>query len=381
MTSDVLPELAGRVGWAVVQTVRSPLLVLDPDLRVLVANRAFCETYGLTEDAVEGALLFEIGGGQWDVPTLHETLQRVLPEDREIRDVEVRTHLAGLGTRVMLANARQVTSQETGDRPLILLSLEDRTKQEALETEIEEQMRLLKRSNRNLEQFAHAASHDLQEPLRKIGTYVHRLRSSLHETSLEEREVRYLDRMDQAVERLRGRIDDLLRLSRISRARPQMAELDLNDLVEPVVDDMGPAVEAADAEIEVGSLPVVVGDPSLLPTVFQNQISNALKFHREGEPPRVRIREETPSGEGRRQGVRIVVEDEGIGFEPEYAERIFQPFERLHGVGEYPGSGIGLALCRRVMEHHGGKITAEPREKGGARFVLVFPPAMTGGAP
>lgn len=362
------------------QTVRSPLLVLDGDLHVLMANRAFFETYEMSEAAIQGRLLFEVADGQWNVPVLHEALLRVLPEDLEIRDVEVRAELEGLGERVMLVNARQVSSEETGDRDLMLLSLEDVTRQEELERSVQDYTRLLERSNRDLEQFAHAASHDLQEPLRKIGTYVRRLRSEIEEAALGDREQRYLDRMEEAVERLRGRIDDMLRLSRVSRARPDMQTVDLHRLVDGVLEEQSVEIEAQGALVEVEELPTVTGDPSLLHTVFQNLVANALKFHSEGEAARVRIASVRPE-EIDDRSIHIEVGDRGIGFDAQYADRIFQPFERLHGVAEYAGSGVGLALCRRVMDHHEGRIFAEPRAGGGARFVVVFPPSPPGGGP
>ena len=370
MGPEVAPKLTDEVGWAVVQTVRSPLLVLDRDLRVLTANPAFYATYELSLDEVQGELLFEIADGQWDVPVLHETLLRVLPEDREIHDVEVRSHLEGVGTRVMLVNAREIRSEESGRQDLILLSLEDVTRREQLQQEVQRAMRRLEESNRDLEQFAHAASHDLQEPLRKIGTYAQRLHSLLDEEALGEKGERYLDRMDEAVSRLRRRIDDMLRLSRVSRAEPQMEEVDLEEVLGQVLEELEMETSSQGAHVEVDDLPMVTGDRSLLHTVFQNLVANALKFHREGEAPRIDIRLGYPPED---EAIRIVVEDRGIGFDRQYADRIFRPFERLHGAAEYEGSGVGLALCRRVMEHHGGEIRAEPREGGGARFIVEFP--------
>ena len=370
MSAEVAPKLTDEVGWAVVRTVRSPLLVLDRELRVLTANPAFYATYELAVDEVEGELLFEIGDGQWDVAVLHETLLRVLPEDREIHDVEVRSHLEGVGARVMLVNAREIRSGSSGRQDLILLSLEDVTRREQLQEELRRTLRRLEKSNRDLEQFAHAASHDLQEPLRKIGTYAQRLQSILDGEPLGEKGERYLGRMDQAVARLRRRIDDMLRLSRVSRAELRMEEVDLEEVLDQVLEELEMEVASKEARIGIGDLPVVPGDRSLLHTVFQNLVANALKFHAEDEAPRIDIRPVPAPEDGT---VRIVVEDHGIGFDGQYAERIFQPFERLHGTAEYEGSGVGLALCRRVMEHHGGAIHAEAREGGGARFVIDLP--------
>lgn len=373
MKSDAPAPLRKEdLGWGIAETVRSPLLVLDEAFRVLTANPAFYSTYGVSEGEVVGKPLFEIAGGQWDDPLLHDLLRTVLPEHTEVRDLEVRATLKGLGPRVMLINARQIRV-ETVKKELILFSLQDVTEREALHEELARYTGRLERSNRDLEDFAHAASHDLQEPLRKISTYVDRLSAKLTDTDVGDDERRYLERMHEAVGRLRKRIDDLLQLSRVARAEPELQRVELGDLVDDVLADLDVAIESAGATVEVEPLPAVDADPSLLRLVFQNLLSNALKFHVEGQAPVVRI-SAGPAGEGGEDsGVRLMVEDDGIGFDAEYAERIFKPFERLHGARVYEGSGVGLAIVRRIMDHHDGTVSAEPRAEGGSRFILHLP--------
>lgn len=372
MKSDARAPLSkDDLGWAIAETVRSPLLVLDDTLHVLTANPAFYSAYGVSEAGVVGKPFFEIAGGRWDDPVLQDLLRTVLPEHAEVRDLEVCASLKGLGDRVMIVNARQLRVA-TAEKELILVSIQDVTERKALQNELAGYTRRLERSNRDLQDFAHAASHDLQEPLRKISTYVDRLTAKLTDAAIGEDERRYLQRMQEAVGRLRMRIDDLLQLARVARAEPELRRVELDDVIDEVVQDLEITIEATGATVEAEPLPAVDGDPSLLRLVFQNLLSNSLKFHAEGQAPVVRISAGPTNEAGDDRGTRVVVEDEGIGFEAEYAERIFRPFERLHGARVYGGSGVGLAIVRRIMDHHDGTVSAEPRAEGGARFFLTF---------
>ncbi len=382
MTEQTLPHdpplpdepTAGAYARAIVETVRTPLLVLDEDLVVVTANRAFVEMYGPAAADVVGHGLFGLSQGHWDDSGLRDLLERVLPEQEEVRDFHVRGRIGGLGVRDLVLNARQVRPEGT-DRRLILVSMQDITERERYRRELEGRTRRLERSNRDLQDFAHAASHDLQEPLRKIHVYVDHLTSVLDAEALDERSRRYLLRLPGAVERMQTRIDDLLQLARVGRSRPVRARIALDDVVVAVLDDLEVQVRETGAHIEVGKLPTLEADGAQMRVLFQNLVSNALKFHKVGVAPVVRIHE-TPHAESASDGqVRhdIVVADEGIGFEPEYAERIFGAFQRLHGQSEYEGNGVGLALCRRIADRHGGSITATSRPKEGARFTVTLP--------
>lgn len=377
-----LPELSeATLARAVVETVRSPLLVLDEAMTVVHANPAFLHTFGLEVAETVGQPFFELAEGQWDRQRLRSILEQALREREEVRDLDLRLALRGLGFRALVLSARRIRL-EGAEQNLLLLSMDDLTEHRMLERQARDYAAKLERSNRDLQDFAHAASHDLQEPLRKVRTYAHRLRDRLSEEVLDERSVGYIHRMVEAVERMQDRIDDLLQLARVGRAEPDPRPVSLNDIVSEVLADLEVAIQETDARVSVAPLPEVVADPSQLGILFQNLVANAIKFRRDGEAPTVRILTLEPTVDEHGVTVRrIVVEDDGIGFEQQYAERIFTPFQRLHGRNEYEGSGVGLALCRRIAEHHNGWITAEGMPGEGSRFTLALPMPHNPGKP
>ena len=363
---------------AILDTVRTPLLILDGALHVRASNPSFHETFMLPPGEVRARSLFALGEGQWDDAGLRSLLERVLPERTEIRDLPLRLRLRGLGVRELMVNARQVRDEDSA-REHILLSIEDVTERQRLRRRAERYVRDLERSNRDLQDFAHAASHDLQEPLRKIRVYVERLTAALDPATLDERVARYLERLPAAAERMQGRIDDLLQLARVGRGEPARRPLQLGMIVASVLEDLEVAVRESNARVEVGELPELEADPAQMRILIQNLLSNALKFHAPGAAPVVRVFQlaadgsESEDERGGPESRAIVVEDEGIGFDPEYAEQIFGAFQRLHGREEYEGNGVGLAVCRRIVEQHHGTLVAEGRPGAGARFILTLP--------
>jgi signal transduction histidine kinase len=247
------------------------------------------------------------------------------------------------------------------------------TLNETLESQVEERTELahrrlaeLQRSNSELEQFASVAAHDLQEPLRKIRMYGERLgaRSELGEESRSD-----IARMDAAAIRLQRLIDDLLDLARVNSRGRELVPLNLDLLAEEVVSDLDARVSEVGARVEIGELPLVLGDQVQIRRVFQNLLSNALKFHRKDVPLHVRV-SSAIDGEGR---CVITVEDNGIGFDDQYAERIFGAFQRLHGRAAYEGTGIGLSIARKIAWRHNGDITASGIPDQGATFRLTLP--------
>jgi signal transduction histidine kinase len=237
----------------------------------------------------------------------------------------------------------------------------------------------LQRSNRELEQFASVASHDLQEPLRKIQAFGDRL-NSLCGAQLGERGGDYLQRILSSAGRMRKLIDDLLTYSRVSSRAQPFSAVDLNEVVEGVVSDLEARLQDVDGKLEIGKLPHLEAEPSQMRQLFQNLIGNGLKFHRAGVAPVVRINSQNivPPATGNGDGhpgmyCEIVVQDNGIGFEQEYADRIFELFQRLHGRDEYQGTGMGLAICRKIVERHGGVIAAFGTPGEGSRFVITLP--------
>jgi PAS domain S-box-containing protein len=237
----------------------------------------------------------------------------------------------------------------------------------------------LERSNRELQDFATIASHDLQEPLRKIRAFGDRL--AIHSAAaLDEEASDYLRRMTNAAGRMQTLINDLLAYSQVSmRPEPPQA-VDLGVVVSEVLTDLDERIQLSKGQVHVGPLPTLLANPFQMRQLFQNLIANALKFHPEGIPPEVDIQAFSHAdGRGskarrdRMQGVEIRVRDNGIGFEDVHAERIFAPFQRLHGRQAYEGTGMGLAICRRIVALLGGTITATSRPGAGATFVITVP--------
>jgi signal transduction histidine kinase len=237
---------------------------------------------------------------------------------------------------------------------------------EASNARLERRADELARSNAELDQFASIASHDLQEPLRKVRTFTEQLVVSESER-LSERGVDYLTRANHAAERMQALIQDLLQFSRVTTKPRPFAPVDLNRVTTEILEDISVELEESDAALSVGSLPILSADALQMRQLLANLISNAVKFRREGVRPEITISAETIGDHA-----RIVVADNGIGFEQQYAERIFRVFERLNGRGEYPGTGIGLALCQKIAARHGGEILAEGKPGEGSTFTVTL---------
>ena len=238
----------------------------------------------------------------------------------------------------------------------------------------------LNQSNRELQDFAYVASHDLQEPLRKVRTFGDRLNAKYAE-ALGEQGRDYLKRMEGAAARMQDLIDDLLELSRVTTNAQPFTPVDLNEVTQEVVSDLEARIEQIGGRVEVSRLPIVEADRLQMRQLLQNLISNALKFHREEEEPVVRVYSELlqeweEEGSGRiadRRAYQIFVEDNGIGFDEKYLERVLAPFQRLHGRDAYEGTGMGMAICRKVVERHNGYITAKSIPGQGATFIVTLP--------
>lgn len=228
----------------------------------------------------------------------------------------------------------------------------------------------LERSNRELEQFAFMASHDLQEPLRKIQVFGDLL--AVRAETLNDRELEYVKRMRSAAGRMREMVSGLLQLSRVNTQGSPFTTVDLAQAIAGAISDHVEQIEKTSGVVEVAPLPTVIGDALQLRQLMQNLIGNALKYHRPEMYPRVRIYAEQSA-----DAVKLFVQDNGIGFEQENAERIFQPFQRLVGRSQFEGSGMGLAICRKIVERHGGEIRAQSTPGVGTTFIVTLPKALS----
>jgi light-regulated signal transduction histidine kinase (bacteriophytochrome) len=237
----------------------------------------------------------------------------------------------------------------------------------------------LERSNKELQDFASVASHDLQEPLRKIQAFSDRLRSRCA-AALDEQGRDYVDRIQNAAGRMHTLINDLLTYARVAtKARP-FVTTDLVAITREVVSDLEARIEQVNGHVDVGELPNVDADPLQVRQLMQNLIGNSLKYNRPDVPPVVSIYshhliEGPPGTRGAPSGpyCQILVEDNGIGFDEIYSEKIFTIFQRLHGRTEYEGTGVGLAVCRKIVERHGGTITARSTPGKGSTFMITLP--------
>jgi len=269
-----------------------------------------------------------------------------------------------------LRQARDQLEQRVRERTEQLAQKVDEL--ESTEAELRRLAARLEASNRELQDFASVASHDLQEPLRKIQAFGGRLASRLGEgLDLESRD--YLDRMQSATARMQTLIDDLLALSRISTQPREVRPTSLAVVVRDVLADLETRIESSGAEVDVGPLPTIAADSTQMRQLFQNLLSNALKFVRPGVAPRIRISSEPRADVEGAPLWCVAVQDNGIGFEEKYLDRIFTVFQRLQGRAAYEGTGIGLAICRRIVERHGGSITARSRPGEGSTFLVMLP--------
>ncbi|GJF30375.1 histidine kinase [Kitasatospora sp. NE20-6] len=249
---------------------------------------------------------------------------------------------------------------------------EEITLKEQARLDLDQHAADLRRSNEELEQFAYVASHDLQEPLRKVASFCQLLQRR-YAGSLDERANQYIDFAVDGASRMQTLINDLLAFSRVGRTMDARVNVDLDALADRTLDTLSIAIEESGAQITHDPLPTLAGDPTQLGMLLQNLIGNAIKFRSPERPPRIHL-SAAPGNDGT---WTFAVEDNGIGIEPEFAERIFVIFQRLHTREDYEGNGIGLAMCKKIVEYHGGTIALDPDHTPGTR--ITFTLTLTGG--
>jgi signal transduction histidine kinase len=268
-----------------------------------------------------------------------------------------------------LDTANKQLTYELEERQKVVQQLSQR------EIELEKMLLLVERSNRELESFAYITSHDLQEPLRKIQAFGDRL-DRRYTSELGEEGASFVSRMVSSANRMQLMINDLLSYSRVSSRTGEFTQVNLNQTLNEVLSDLEVRIRETKAEVITADLPVIRADASQMRQLWQNLVLNALKFHRPNTPPVIRIGCEEVAQNGnptKNAELHLFVEDNGIGFDEKYLDRIFLPFQRLHGQEVYEGSGIGLAICRKIAERHGGSITATSTPGHGSRFIVKIP--------
>jgi signal transduction histidine kinase len=356
---------AQRLLLDIIDTVREPLIVLDAEFRVMQANRAFFATFRVEPEDTIGEVLFTLGDGQWDIAPLRE-LRDKLGAEPQLNDFDVDHVFPGIGRKIMLLNARLVSQGPELPR-IILLAIEDITARRFTEWRLAEQHRELERSNAALEEFASVASHDLQEPMRKILSFGELLNASAG-PALEGSGRAYLGRMLSAAARMRTLVRDVLLYSQVTTRTHPFVRTDLARVAREVITDLETSIAESGGRVEVGELMVIEADALQMRQLLQNLLGNALKYRQKDTPPVVRLAS-TNGG----PNCAITVADNGIGFNEKHAGTIFRMFTRLNARAEYEGSGIGLAICRKIVERHNGTIAATSTPGAGATFTVTLP--------
>jgi PAS domain S-box-containing protein len=357
------PITAARASRVILNTMADALFVIDSTGCIRVVNQAVHDLLGYKDSDLIGRAIDKLEQTSGDA-TISRTL-RDLARRGPIRDQErLLRHRDGQAISVSVSISP--VGERDAEEGAVVIARDIRARKRA-EEDLKSALTRLEQSNRELEDFAYVASHDLQEPLRKIRAFGDLLRAR-HAAELPEQARDYVDRMQAAAKRMQVLINDLLSFSRVTTKAQPFVHVDLGHIAAEVVKDLEARVHESGGRIEVGPLPSIDADPLQMRQLLQNLAGNALKFHRDGVPPVVGIRGEIENGR-----CRIVVEDNGIGFEEKYADRIFTMFERLHARAKYEGTGIGLAICRKIAERHGGEIRAHGKPGEGATFVVILP--------
>jgi two-component system CheB/CheR fusion protein len=342
---------------AIVETVREPLVILNQNLQVMKANNSFYETFRATREETEERLIYELGNGQWNIPKLRELLENILPARSTFRDFEVTHEFEHVGRKVMVLNASEIFDPNAQARTL-LLAIEDATDRRRAEE-------ALKATNAELEHFAYALTHDLREPLRMVVNFTELLARECAGKLGDEAD-KFISYSVEGALRIEALLQALLAYWEVTgREQNSFASIDCGVVLAKTLLNLQAAIAQSGATITSDALPTVVAEEVVLTQLFQNLISNSIKY-RGGEAPRIHVAAERSA-----EGWLFSVRDNGIGIDPLDAERVFGMFKRLHG-SEIPGTGIGLALCRKVVERQGGRIWVESETGRGATFKFTI---------
>ena len=390
---------------AIVATLREPIVVLDTNLRIKNVNRAFSKKYNIAKDEAKGKLIYEIQNHLFDNVSMRAMLEKVLPEKTQLDDYQISVNLLPYGESIMLLNARQVTN-ETSKEQLILLAIEDITERRIIEkrlqilsdgfeakvlerttdllnanTELESSIKKLYVANVKLQEYAYVASHDLQEPLRKILMFVSKLLGM--EENISDEALVLLEKISKSSTRMNTLIKDLLAYSYLNNPEKQFVKTDLNKIVENILVDFELLIEEQKIEVKHHKLPFINAIPLQMNQLFYNLISNALKFCKNDNSIckiEISSRKLTLAQIKKFSALdqslgyyEIIIKDNGIGFDKQFENKIFTMFQRLHNNEVYTGTGIGLSIGKKIVENHNGIIFSKAKENVGAAFHVILP--------
>ncbi len=369
MTKNALPTLADRSHFleSLYAAVPDVILTINEANVIETCNNSVFEMFGYTPAEITGKTL----------PSLFAEPHRIDYESQNGGTIgSGKSDFLRVSRRIegkrkdgsifpISFTAAEISQSLRQNRKILAFVIRDITKILHTEIELEKITRNLARSNAELKQFAAVVSHDLQAPLRTISTFSGVIASRAH--GLDEDAKDKLGRIIKAAERMRALTSNLLELAQVSEKPPQFEWVELNEVYEEVVSDLSALITESSATLSKNPLPRVFGDKRQLRQLLQNLIGNSIKFRRTGVAPEIHV-----SALEENSLCTISVSDNGISIEPKHRERIFGIFQKLHGTGEYPGSGIGLAICKKIVERHGGSIWVDMRDGPGSRFSFTL---------
>ena len=371
-----LRESAEKVR-GVMDSAPDALLITDQRGIIQMVNAEAERLFGYPRNDFTGRAIDSLVVARSEAPTEpEEETDSRLSQDRAFKDLRsMGARFDGVrqnGTAFPIDLTRN--SVEVGDERLLISAVRDRTEQQRAEEAMQKFSLDLARSNAELERFAYVASHDLQEPLRMVSSYT-QLIAKRYKGKLDANADEFIGYAVDGASRMQKLINDLLALSRVGTQAKPSEPVDTGAILARVVSDMKPTIEAAGATVHAtGSMPTVLADGTQIGQLFQNLVGNAIKF-RGAEPPSIEI---TTRAERDGKFWRFSFRDNGIGIEPQYLERIFVIFQRLHSKESYPGTGIGLAICKKIVERHGGQLSVTSTVGQGADFFFTLPAAPVG---
>ncbi|MEO7976032.1 CheR family methyltransferase [Flavobacterium sp.] len=362
---------------SIIQTIREPLLIIDKGFIIRSANPAFYKYFNTTENETVGFSFFEIGKCQWNVPEFRQKIYNITQDKIILEDFKVDTVCTDIGKKIMMVNARPILNSKP--EGMILLALEDITDLVSANELLTAKNSELQKYNEQLETFTSAASHDLQEPLRKIHMFSKIIFEN--EKNLSETGKHHLERVLFSATNMSQLITDLINYSRINFIEKEYKKTDMNLLLKKTLADLKDTINEKNAAVSVGSFPQLNVIPYQMQQLFTNLIMNSIKYAKDGVAPEIKIEtieatkhEIDEIGEKQEMNyVKISVADNGIGFGKDYEKRIFDPFYRLHNNDQYSGSGLGLTLVKKIVANHKGFIKASSKLNLGTKMFIYIP--------